>query len=57
MEIYTIGILAFFLRELCSIEYKHNIELAPSKDLFEALKGGKITWRSYQRALPSAASR
>jgi len=40
--------LAFFLRELCSIEYKHSMELAPSKDLFDAIKGGKITWDQFE---------
>lgn len=39
--------LAFFLRELCSAEYRHEPLLAPTKDLLNAFKKGKGTWAAY----------
>jgi uncharacterized protein (DUF488 family) len=36
--------LKFFLRELCSAEYVHAPELAPTKDILDAYKIGDMKW-------------
>jgi len=40
--------LKFFLRELCSIEYIHAPELAPTKEMLNAYKKGDIPWEAYE---------
>ena len=40
--------LKFFLRELCSAEYIHTPDLAPTKDILNAYKKGEISWHSYE---------
>ncbi|MDP3843196.1 MAG: DUF488 domain-containing protein [Oxalobacteraceae bacterium] len=40
--------LKFFLRELCSAEYVHAPELAPTKDILDAYKNGAIEWDAYE---------
>lgn len=40
--------LKFFLRELCSVEYVHAPELAPTKDMLNAYKKGEIPWEKYE---------
>ena len=40
--------LKFFLRELCSAEYVHAPELAPTKDILDAYKNGAIKWDAYE---------
>lgn len=39
--------LPFFLREVCGAEYRHEPLLAPSEELFRAIKGRKIGWDEY----------
>lgn len=40
--------LKFFLKELCSIEYVHLPELAPTKAILSSYKKGSISWESYE---------
>jgi uncharacterized protein (DUF488 family) len=40
--------LPFFLREVCRAEYRHEPLLAPSEELFRAIKGRKIGWPEYE---------
>jgi uncharacterized protein (DUF488 family) len=41
--------LAFFLMELCGIEYLHEPLLAPTEDMFNAYKKQKGSWQDYVR--------
>jgi uncharacterized protein (DUF488 family) len=46
---FTKGLdLKYFLKELCSIEYIHIIELAPTKVLLDDYKKKKISWNGYE---------
>jgi len=40
--------LKFFLRELCSTDYVHLPDLAPTKELLNGYKKGVITWERYE---------
>jgi uncharacterized protein (DUF488 family) len=40
--------LRFFLRELCSTDYVHLPELAPTKKLLNGYKKGVISWERYE---------
>ncbi len=40
--------LKFFLRELCGIIYSHNVNLAPTKEIFDNYKKKKISWNDYK---------
>ncbi len=40
--------LRFFLREICSAEYEHAPELAPTKEILDPYKNGKVTWAVYE---------
>jgi len=40
--------LAFFLRELCQIEYIHQPDLAPTKEILNAYKKGNMEWSEYE---------
>ena len=40
--------LAFFLGELCGIEYVHLPELAPTKDILDDYKKRKGDWKTYE---------
>lgn len=40
--------LKFFLRELCEANYIHAPELAPTKDILDLYKNGKLTWQAYE---------
>ena len=40
--------LKFFLRELCQTDYIHTLDLAPTKNIFDAYKKGEITWEAYE---------
>ncbi len=40
--------LAFFLKEICGAEYVHNLVLAPTKEILDGYKKGKITWKEYE---------
>ena len=40
--------LAFFLGELCGMEYVHLPELAPTKDILDDYKKRKGDWKTYE---------
>lgn len=40
--------LKYFLQEICSINYIHETDLAPTKELLAAYKDGKVNWNSYE---------
>ncbi|WP_351124762.1 DUF488 domain-containing protein [Shewanella sp. T24-MNA-CIBAN-0130] len=40
--------LKFFLKELCSTEYVHVPELAPTKVILNAYKKGDMSWEKYE---------
>lgn len=44
--------LAYFLREICSIDYLHEPLLAPTKEMLDGYKkkSGKLSWDDYERA-------
>jgi uncharacterized protein (DUF488 family) len=39
--------LRFFLEELCGADYVHLPELAPTKPLLKAYRGGELCWEDY----------
>ncbi len=41
--------LAFFLRELCGAEYRHEPLLAPSQEMLDAYKKHSGSWESYEQ--------
>ena len=41
--------LAFFLRELCGAEYRHEPALAPTQELLEGYKKQRGSWEEYER--------
>ncbi|MBI4492217.1 MAG: DUF488 domain-containing protein [Chloroflexi bacterium] len=50
--------LAFFLRELCGAEYRHEPLLAPTQEMLDAYKKKKGSWQAYeQRFLALMAER
>lgn len=40
--------LRYFLKELCSLDYVHRPDLAPSKDILDAYKKAKGDWSVYE---------
>lgn len=40
--------LKFFLNEFCHIEYLHDTDLAPNKEILDSYKNKKITWQQYE---------
>lgn len=40
--------LEFFLKELYGMDYIHDINLAPTKEIFDDYKKGKINWEKYE---------
>jgi uncharacterized protein (DUF488 family) len=40
--------LKFFLREICSVEYVHFPDLAPTKEILEPYQSKKINWDAYE---------
>ena len=40
--------LAYFLREVCSVEYEHMPDLAPTQELLKAYRDRAITWDDYE---------
>lgn len=40
--------LIFFLKELCTINYIHIPELAPTKDILDPYKKGTMSWEEYE---------
>jgi uncharacterized protein (DUF488 family) len=41
--------LAFFLKEICSIEYLHEPLLAPTQDMLDTYKKQKGSWSDYEQ--------
>lgn len=41
--------LRYFAKEICGIEYTHLPELAPTKDILDALKKNKGSWEEYEK--------
>lgn len=41
--------LAYFLRELCGIEYEHEPLLAPTREIFDAFKKKGGSWAQFER--------
>ena len=41
--------LAFFLRELCAADYRHEVSLAPDRELLEDYTKKRIGWEEYER--------
>ncbi|OEH86866.1 hypothetical protein BHU72_00965 [Desulfuribacillus stibiiarsenatis] len=39
--------LKYFLKEICNIDYTHNIDLAPTKEILDNYKTKKIIWSEY----------
>lgn len=42
--------LAYFLRELCGADYRHEPMLAPTQELLDAYKKSKGSWEDYETA-------
>jgi len=40
--------LKYFLKELCEIDYIHDKDLAPTKEILDDYKKNKITWLQYE---------
>jgi uncharacterized protein (DUF488 family) len=40
--------LAYFLREICGCGYTHEMTFAPSKELLDDYKDGKVAWPQYE---------
>jgi len=40
--------LKYFLREICGAEYVHVPDLAPTKEILDPYKDGKISWSAYE---------
>jgi uncharacterized protein (DUF488 family) len=40
--------LAFFLRELCDVDYRHEPLLAPTQELLTGYRKNTITWEEYE---------
>jgi uncharacterized protein YeaO (DUF488 family) len=41
--------LAFFLREICGMEYVHAPDLAPTKEMLDAFRKEHRDWATYER--------
>jgi uncharacterized protein (DUF488 family) len=41
--------LAYFLREICGVEYIHERLLAPTSELLDGYRKGRIPWAVYER--------
>ncbi len=40
--------LEYFLKEICQCKYSHEIMFAPTKDILDRYKKGRITWNEYE---------
>ncbi len=40
--------LKYFLKEICDIEYIHDTELSPTKEILDDYKNNKISWYQYE---------
>ena len=43
--------LRYFLRNLCGIDYHHELTLAPTKEMLDTYRAGKIAWADYEPQL------
>ncbi|GMO67705.1 MAG: hypothetical protein Ta2D_13090 [Rickettsiales bacterium] len=41
--------LNYFLKEICNIDYKHEINFAPTKEILEDYRNKKTSWNDYER--------
>lgn len=41
--------LKFFAKELNNINYQHNLDFAPTKELLSKYRKGGMTWRKYEQ--------
>jgi len=41
--------LRFFLKEICSIEYKHIPLFAPTEDILKKYQAKRMTWEQYEK--------
>jgi len=41
--------LKFFAKELIDINYQHNLDFAPTKELLSKYRKGDITWKEYEQ--------
>ena len=41
--------LPYLMREICGAVYKHEENFAPTKDLLDDWKNGKISWQEYEQ--------
>lgn len=41
--------LKYFLDKICKISYEHDLNLAPTKEVLNKYKGGKISWFEYEQ--------
>lgn len=41
--------LAYFLRQICNVDYIHVPSLAPTKDILDAYKKHRGTWEEYEK--------
>lgn len=40
--------LSYFLDKICGIQYEHDINFAPTKEILDNYKNKKITWAEYE---------
>lgn len=41
--------LAYFLRQICNVDYRHVPSLAPTKEMLDTYKKKRGTWEDYER--------
>ncbi len=41
--------LRYFLKEICGVDYVHLPDLAPTKDMLDGYKKGRMEWTQYER--------
>lgn len=41
--------LAFFLKEICGMDYVHLPDLAPTKELLKEYRAGTVDWQTYEK--------
>lgn len=42
--------LEYFAKEICSLNYKHLTELAPTKEMLDNYKKNKVPWKFYEKS-------
>lgn len=40
--------LRYFLRNICDVDYHHELSLAPTKEMLEEYRAGKVAWPKYE---------